>query len=145
MPNVLVWGKTRDLIAGDLPAGLPVVEVHSFEAARAEGDPRGALLLAEPLTIAAHEEALKAWLKGGTPASTLLVAVAEGTSGDEVLNRFPFVDDLLVRPVTAGRLRLRLDRAFDALHNRRVVRQLEEALERKGDELSELNKIGIKL
>ena len=145
MPNVLVWGKTRDLIAGDLPAGLPVVEVHSFEAARTQGDPRGALLLAEPLTIAAHEEALRAWLRGGAASSTLLVAVAEGATGDDVLRRFPFVDDLLVRPVTAGRLRLRLDRAFDALHNRRVVRQLEEALTRKGDELSELNKIGVAL
>jgi hypothetical protein len=55
MPNVLVWGKTRELIAGDLPAGLPVVEVDSFEQARTQGDPRGTLLLTEPATIQAHE------------------------------------------------------------------------------------------
>jgi HD-GYP domain-containing protein (c-di-GMP phosphodiesterase class II) len=145
MPNVLVWGKTRDLIAGDLPTGLPVYEVSSLEEARAQSDSRGTLLLTDPGILEAHGEALKSWLRAGGSTSTLLVAVAEAEKGDDVLRRFPFVDDLLVRPVTALRLRLRLDRAFDALHNRRVVRQLEEALARKGDDLHELNKIGVAL
>jgi HD-GYP domain-containing protein (c-di-GMP phosphodiesterase class II) len=167
MPNVLVWGKIRDLIAGDPPTGMPVAEVSSLEEARAQSDSRGTLLLTSPAVIEAHAEALKSWLRGGQagepspragrgsvpPTSgrseastgTLLVAVTEAEQGDLVLSRFPFVDDLLVKPVTAGRLRLRLDRAFDALHNRRVVRQLEEALARKGEELHELNQIGVKL
>ena len=145
MPNVLVWGKTRDLIAGDLPAGLPVAEVSSLEEARAQADSRGCLLLTDPTVIEAHAEPIQKWLRGGGSTGTLLVAVAEADKGDDLLRRFPFLDDLLVKPVTPGRLRLRLDRAFDALHNRRVVRQLEEALARKGEELHELNKIGVAL
>ncbi len=145
MPNVLVWGKTRDLTAGDLPPGLSVVEVSSLDEARSQADSHGTLLLTDSATIAAHEEAIQKWLRGDGATSMLLVAVAEAKAGDEVLRRFPFVDDLLVKPVTAGRLRLRLDRAFDALHNRRVVRQLEQALERKGEELHELNEIGVAL
>jgi len=31
---------------------------------------------------------------------------------------------------------------MDVIRNRRVIRQLEEKLSRRGDELSELNKIG---
>ena len=145
MPNVLVWGKTRDLIAGDLPPGLPIAEVSSLEEARRQGDSRGTLLLTDPATIEAHEQVIQKWLRGGGSTGTLLVVVAEATAGDELLRRFPFVDELLVKPVTAGRLRLRLDRAMDALHSRRVVRQLEEALERRGEEIKELNKIGVAL
>ena len=145
MPNVLVWGKTRELIAGEPPAGMPIAEVSSLEEAKSQGDSRGTLLLTDLATIETHEKAIQKWLRGGGSAGTLLVVVAEAAVGDEVLRRFPFVDDLLVKPVTAGRLRLRLDRAFDALHNRRVVSQLEEALKRKGEELDELNKIGVAL
>ena len=145
MPNVLVWGKTRDLIAGDLPAGLPITEVSSLDEAKSQGGSHGTLLLTDLATIETHEKAIRKWLRGGGSAGTLLLVVAEATAGDEVLRRFPFVDDLLVKPVTAGRLRLRLDRAMDALRNRRVVSQLEEALKRKGEELDELNKIGVAL
>ncbi len=55
------------------------------------------------------------------------------------------MDDVLLRPVTPVRLRRKLERAIDAVHSRRVIRQLEDALSRKGDELSELNKIGVAL
>ena len=47
--------------------------------------------------------------------------------------------------MTPGRLRLRLDRALDTLHSRRVIAQLDGALDRKSDELHELNKIGVAL
>jgi len=55
------------------------------------------------------------------------------------------VDDLLVRPVTAVQLVRKLERAIDAVRNRRVIRQLEERLSRRGEELSELNNIGVRL
>jgi HD-GYP domain-containing protein (c-di-GMP phosphodiesterase class II) len=129
MPNVLVWGRIRDLIAGDLPPGLRVAEVTSLDEARAQADSRGCLLLTDPCVIEAHAEPLQTWLRGGGSTGTLLVAVAEAEQGDDLLRR----------------LRLRLDRAFDALHNRRVVRQLEEALERKGKDLREINQIGVAL
>jgi HD-GYP domain-containing protein (c-di-GMP phosphodiesterase class II) len=145
MPNVLVWGRVRDLIAGDLPPGLPVAEVTSLDEARTQADSRGCLLLIDPCVMEAQAELIQKWLGGGGSTGTLLVAVAEAEQGDDLLRRFPFLDDLLVKPVTAGRLRLRLNRAFDALHNRRVVRQLEEKLARKGTELHELNKIGVAL
>ncbi|HVQ30713.1 MAG TPA: GAF domain-containing protein, partial [Vicinamibacteria bacterium] len=145
MPNVVVWGKTRDLIAGDLPAGMPIAEVSSLAEARAQGDSRGTLLLTDPATLETHEKDLETWLRGGGAIDTLLVVVAEAAASDDVLRRFPFVHDLVMKPVTGGRLKLRLDRAFDALRHRREVRQLEEALKRKGNELSELNKIGVAL
>jgi HD-GYP domain-containing protein (c-di-GMP phosphodiesterase class II) len=145
MPNVLVWGRTRDLIAGDLPTGMPVAEVSSLDEARAQSDSRGTLLLTDPGVIAAHAEGFKGWLRGGEAVGTLLVAVTEPQAGDDILRRFPFVDDLLVKPVTPGRLRLRLHHAFDSLHNRRVVRQLEEKLERKSKDLREINQIGVAL
>jgi HD-GYP domain-containing protein (c-di-GMP phosphodiesterase class II) len=145
MPNVLVWGRIRDLIAGELPPGLPVAEVSSLDEARAQADSRGCLLLTDPSVIEAQAEPIQKWLRDGGSPGTLLVAVSEAEQGDDLLDRFPFLDDLLVKPVTVGRLRLRINRAFDALHNRRVVRQLEEALDRKGKDLHDLNKIGVAL
>jgi HD-GYP domain-containing protein (c-di-GMP phosphodiesterase class II) len=47
--------------------------------------------------------------------------------------------------VSPGRLRHKLEKAFDAIHGRRVIRQLERALTRKGEELHELNSIGVAL
>ena len=50
-----------------------------------------------------------------------------------------------VRPVTPARLKLKLERAVEAVHSRRVIRQLESALSREHDELNELNEIGKQL
>src|SRR4029078_2894112 len=55
------------------------------------------------------------------------------------------LDDILIRPVTPSRLRLRLQRALDVLNNRRVIEQLDGALARKSAELHELNKVGVAL
>src|SRR5262249_44981447 len=62
-----------------------------------------------------------------------------------LLRRYPFLDDFLVKPVTTARVRLRLDRALDSIHSRRVIQQLDLALARKSQELTELNKIGVAL
>ncbi len=146
MAHLLIWSETREILAGGLPAGTPVEEVRSLAALQAALDGRGAaLVLADPRQLEAEREAIEAWLRAGGSAQVVLVAVVDPEDGDEVLRRFPFVDDLLLRPVTPVRLQRKLERAIEAVHSRRVIRQLESAISRKGDELSELNKIGVAL
>ena len=146
MAHLLIWGDTREILAGGVPAGTPVEEVRSLAALQAALDGRGAaLVLADPGHLEAEKDAVEAWLRAGGSAQAVLVAVAEPAEGDDVLRRLPFLDDLLLRPLTPVRLRRKLERAIEAVHSRRVIRQLEGALSRKGDELSELNKIGVAL
>ena len=75
----------------------------------------------------------------------MVVAVVEQAEAEEMLRRYPFLDEVLLRPVTALRLRLRLERALDAIHSRRVIRQLDEALDAQGRGAQELNNIGVAL
>ena len=56
-----------------------------------------ALVLADPRRLEAEQDAIETWLRGGGSAQAVLVAVADPADGDEVLRRFPFVDDLLLR------------------------------------------------
>jgi HD-GYP domain-containing protein (c-di-GMP phosphodiesterase class II) len=146
MANTLIWGKTRDLLAGDLPPAVAAHEVACLAEVQASLDGKGGnLILADPAQIEAEREALESWLKAGGNLRAILVAVTEANQADDVLRRFPFLDDLVVKPVTPSRLRLRLDRTLDTLHNRRVIQQLDGALARKSQELHELNKIGVAL
>jgi HD-GYP domain-containing protein (c-di-GMP phosphodiesterase class II) len=146
MSSILIWGKTRDVVVGDLPPGMSAQEVDSLSALQACLDGKATtLILADPACLDAEGAALDEWLKGGRSHQAVLVAVTDFQDGDEVLRRFPFLDDILVRPVTGARLRLRLERAFDTIHSRRVIRQLEGALTRKSEELHDLNRIGVAL
>ena len=105
MSQVLIWGKTREMVSGDLPAGLPTEEVQTLAALQASLDGRGAaLVLADPACLEAEREALESWLGAGGKFQAVLVAVAEPRDSDDVLRRFPFVDDLLMRPVSPTRL-----------------------------------------
>ena len=147
MAHLLIWGETREMLAGDLPAGPPADEVRSLAGLEAALDGRGAaLVLADPALSSrpSGTRSRPGCARGGS-AQAVLVAVADPADGDEVLRRFPFVDDLLVRPVTPLRLRRKLERAIEALGSRRAIRQLERAYSRRGEELSELNKIGVAL
>ncbi len=146
MAQLLVWGKIREVVQGDLPPGVSAVEVYTLAEVTACLDERpSALVVADPARLDAERPGLEAWLKAGGSTQAMIVAVATAAESDEVLRRFPFLDDILLHPVTAGRIRLRLERALDTLHTRRVIRQLEGALDRKGDDLHELNKIGVAL
>jgi HD-GYP domain-containing protein (c-di-GMP phosphodiesterase class II) len=147
MAHLLIWGDTRGILAGGAPPGTPVEEVRSLAALQSVLDGRvaGAMVLADPHCLEAEREKTETWLRNGGSAQAFLVTVADADEGDEVLNRLPFVDDVLVRPVTSIRLLRRLERGMDIIRNRRVIRQLEEKLNRRGDELSELNKIGVAL
>jgi HD-GYP domain-containing protein (c-di-GMP phosphodiesterase class II) len=146
MAQLFIWGDTREMLADDGLAVAPHEEVRSLDALEAAMDGCGAaLVLAEPRLLEAERDAAEAWLRTDGSTRAVLVAVAEPADGDDVLRRLPFVDDVLERPVTPERLRRRLERAIEAVHSRRVIRQLESALTRKGDELAELNKIGVAL
>jgi HD-GYP domain-containing protein (c-di-GMP phosphodiesterase class II) len=146
MANVVIWGKTRDMLAGSLPPGVSSHEVTTFAELQAELDSKGGtLVLVDPHHLETEQASLESWLRNGGNLKALLVAVAETEEADELLRRFTFLDDILLRPVTAARIRLRLDKGLDAIHNRRVIAQLDDALARKSEELHELNKIGVAL
>jgi HD-GYP domain-containing protein (c-di-GMP phosphodiesterase class II) len=146
MANIVIWGKTRDLVVGGLPPGITPLEVETLSALRASLDGSGAtLILADVARIETEREALGSWLDGEGSQQVLLVGVTNGADGDEALRRLPFLDDVLPRPVSRGRIGHKLERAFETIHSRRVIRQLERALTRKGEELHELNNIGVAL
>jgi HD-GYP domain-containing protein (c-di-GMP phosphodiesterase class II) len=144
--NLIIWGDRRSMLAGHPQAAPLPDEVRSLAGLEAALDGRAAaLVLADPERLAAERDAAEAWLRRGGSARAVLVAVAAEGDGDELLQRFPFVDDVLVRPVSPARLKLKLERAVEAVHSRRVIRQLENTLSRKHAELKELNEIGTQL
>jgi HD-GYP domain-containing protein (c-di-GMP phosphodiesterase class II) len=146
VPQLLIWGDPRAILAGELPPGLPSETVSTLAAVARAVDGRGpALVLADHRCVEAEKAAAAAWARDGAAAHAVLVAVAEPAAVDDAFARLPFVEDVIERPVTTARLRRRLERAIEAVNARRSVRQLEAALARKGAELSELNKIGVAL
>ncbi len=147
MASILIWGRARDILAGELPPGISAKEVRSLPELHAQLDSKGGtLVLLDPAEIEADKAELEAWLKSGGNMQALFVGVVDGDDdADELLKGHPYLDDLLFKPVTPGRLRLRLDRALDIIHSRRVIAQLDKALARKSIELHELNKIGVAL
>jgi HD-GYP domain-containing protein (c-di-GMP phosphodiesterase class II) len=146
MNHLLIWGETREILAGGLPAGMPVKEVRSLAALQAALDSRGgAVVLADPRCLEAERDKTAHWLRSGGSAQAFIVAVADLGEGDDVLNRMPFLDDVLIRPVTPARLLRKFERAMDAVGNRRARLKLESEVTRKAEELRELNKIGVAL
>jgi HD-GYP domain-containing protein (c-di-GMP phosphodiesterase class II) len=144
--QVLIWGKAREVVAGDLPPGVSVEEVDTLAQLQARLDGKsGSLVIADASHLESEKAGLESWIRSGGSRNAVIVAVAEPSEGDDLLKRFSFLDDILFKPVTPSRLRLRLDRCLDAIHNRRVIHQLDGALLRKSEELHELNKIGVAL
>ncbi len=145
MAHLVIWGTAREILKAPL-AGPQPEQVSSLAALRATLDGHGAVLvLADAACLEPERPAVEAWLREGASSQVVLVAVADPANADEVATRLPFVDDVVLRPVSSARLRLKLERALETVHSRRIVRQLESALSRKGEELSELNKIGVAL
>jgi len=144
--SIHIWGKARELVTGDLPAALQAREVATLAQLRASLDDKGGtLVVADPACLEAEREELERWLEAGGKHRAAVVVVAQAAEADEILEKFPFLDDLLIKPVSAARLRLRLERALDTIHDRKVIEQLDGAVTRKGQELHELNKIGVAL
>jgi HD-GYP domain-containing protein (c-di-GMP phosphodiesterase class II) len=144
MANVILWGKAREVLAGDLPLGLTAEEVDTLANLQAHMG-RASIILTDPEHLERERTALDIWIRGGGTRRALLLAVCDHWQADDLLHRFPFLDDVLIRPVTPARLRLRVDRALETLNSRRAIQQLDEALARKGAELQELNRIGVAL
>ncbi len=146
MANIVIWGKARDVLAGQPPPGVIAEEVSTLAALRENLERRkSSLVLADAGHLEAESDAVAEWIKAGGGRGVLLVGVAELGAADALLRRFPFLNDILVRPVTDAWLRLRLDRAMELLNSRRVIQQLDEALSRKSQDLHELNHIGVAL
>jgi HD-GYP domain-containing protein (c-di-GMP phosphodiesterase class II) len=153
MAHLLIWGATRDLVEGALTASIQAEHVTNLAELRAALGTSGlALVLADPACLEAERTAVEAWLLEGGSAQAVIMAVAHPADADQVLERLPFVDDIILRPLSAARLRLKLSRALETVQSRRVVRQLEDALakknedlKRRGQDLSVLNDIGVKL
>jgi HD-GYP domain-containing protein (c-di-GMP phosphodiesterase class II) len=146
MAYLLIWGETREILPGDLPASLRAEEVRSLAGLQAALDgKKSALVVADPRLLEAEQAATERWLRNGGSDKAAIVAVADPVDGDAVLRRLPFVDDLLLRPVTPLRLRHKLERAVESLGRRSAIRQIEKAYNRRGEELSQLNDIGVAL
>ena len=145
MPQLLIWGDPREILSGDLPSGVTVETISSSAGLERTDGRRPSLVLADARCLVQEVERVAAWAHDAGVGRPVLLAVAEARSADEVLSRMPFVDDAVERPVTAARLRRRLDRAIETVRSRRSVKQLEDALARKDVELRELNRIGIAL
>ena len=143
MAHLIIWGDSRSVLSGAHPGAD---EVHSLAGLEAALDGRAAaLVLADPERLAEERDAVEKWLHNGGAGRAVLVAVAASGDGDELLQRFPFVDDVLARPISAARLRQKLERAFEGLQIRRAISQLHSAIERKDKALRELNEIGTQL
>jgi HD-GYP domain-containing protein (c-di-GMP phosphodiesterase class II) len=146
MAQLLIWGNSREILTGRVTTG-PTEEVHTLGALKAALDGKGAaLVLADVERLEAEHQAVEEWWEdGGGKSQVVFVAVSDARDSDDILERFSFLDDVISRPVTPGRLKRKVERALDAIRNRRVMSQLEVTLMRRGDELSELNKIGVAL
>jgi HD-GYP domain-containing protein (c-di-GMP phosphodiesterase class II) len=145
MANILVWGNSRELLTRELVPGITTSEVRTLAELQAALDDRDVLVLTDPAHLDAELPGVTAWAKAGGTRRAVLMCVAEMGEADDVAKRFPFLDDVLIRPVSGNRLRLHLERALDALSSRRAIEQLDEAVARKTQDLHELNKIGVAL
>jgi HD-GYP domain-containing protein (c-di-GMP phosphodiesterase class II) len=143
MPDVLVWGRVRDVLGGDPPEGITISECETLEALQAASAGASvSLVLVDPDRISQGREALAAWLaEGGAAGAVVLVTGPAGTT-EMLAEELPFLDGVLAQPVSASVLRSRLERAVQAA---RPMKKLREALARQGRDLHELNKIGVAL
>jgi HD-GYP domain-containing protein (c-di-GMP phosphodiesterase class II) len=145
MANIVAWGNSREMLTRELIPGVSVRDVRTLAELQAALDDRDVLILADTAHLDAEVEGVTAWVKGGGTRRAVLMGVAELGEADDVARRFPFLDDVLIRPVTPNRLRLHLERAVDTLSSRAAIDQLDAAVARKSQDLSELNKIGVAL
>jgi HD-GYP domain-containing protein (c-di-GMP phosphodiesterase class II) len=145
MANILIWGNPREMLTREIIPGITTRDVRTLAELQAALDDRSVLILTDPAHLEAEREGVKAWLKEGGTRRAALACVADIAEADDVARRFPFLDDVLIRPVGGNRLRLHLERAADAIASRRAIQQLDEAVSRKTQDLHELNSIGVAL
>jgi HD-GYP domain-containing protein (c-di-GMP phosphodiesterase class II) len=145
MAHLIIWGDPRSLLAGGAHAGAEEVRTFAALERALDGRAAAALVLAAPEQIESDPDAVKAWLGNGAAKRVWLVAVADPAEGDQLLQRYPFLHDVVARPVSSARLQRTLERAFETMNSDRAFGQLHDAFVRRGEELRVLNDIGIKL
>lgn len=145
MAHILAWGNPREMLTREMVPGLTVRDVRTLADLKAALDDRDVLILADAANLEAELEAVTAWVRSGGTRRAVLMGVVDLAAADEAARRFPFLDDVLIRPVSGNRLRLHVERALDALSSRRAIEQLDAAVARKSQDLHELNKIGVAL
>ena len=145
MANILVWGSSRELLTRELVPGITTSDVRTLAELQPALEDRDVLVLTDAPHLEAELPGVTEWVKAGGTRRAVLMCVADIAEADEVAKRFPFLDDVLIRPVSANRLRLHVERALDALSSRRAIQQLDETVARKTQDLHELNKIGVAL
>jgi HD-GYP domain-containing protein (c-di-GMP phosphodiesterase class II) len=145
MANILVWGNSREMLTREMVPGVTTSDVRTLAEVQAALGDRDVLILTDPSHLDAETDAVAAWVKAEGTRRPVLMCVAEIAEADDVARRFPFLDDVLIRPVSGNRLRLHLERALDVMSSRRAIQQLDEAVSQKTQDLHELNKIGVAL
>jgi HD-GYP domain-containing protein (c-di-GMP phosphodiesterase class II) len=145
MAHILAWGNPREMLTREIVPGVTVRDVRTLAELRAAMEDRDVLILADAAHLGAEQEAVAAWVRSGGTRRVVLMGVVDLAEADDAARRFPFLDDVLIRPVSGNRLRLHLERALDELSSRRAIEQLDAAVARKSQDLHELNKIGVAL
>jgi hypothetical protein len=138
----VIWGRARELLSGDVSDRA---EVETFTALRSILEGKAGLVLADLARLEAERQQVEAWLEGDRASKVVVVAVTDREKADKVFETLPFVDDVLARPVSPARLKRSLERALEAIANRRVIGQLERMVTRKAQEFEALRKIGVAL
>ena len=103
MAHLLIWGATRDLVEGALTPSIQAEQRHDpRRAARGARSPSG-LGPRSPTRpcLETERKAVEAWLLEGGSAQAVIMAVAHPADADQVLQSLPFVDDIVLRPLSA--------------------------------------------
>ena len=86
MASILIWGRARDILAGELPPGVSASEVRTLPELNAQLDTSGGtLVLIDPAELEKHGAALDAWLKSGGAQKALFVGVVDGAGRLRIL------------------------------------------------------------
>src|SRR5262245_608332 len=72
MANVIVWGKTRDVLAGELPLGLTAEEVDTLANLQAHLG-RASVIITDREHLERERAALELWVRGGGTRRALLL------------------------------------------------------------------------
>ena len=131
MAHLIIWGDPRSLLAGGAHAGAEEVRTFAALERALDGRAAAALVLAAPEQIESDPDAVKAWLGNGAAKRVWLVAVADPAEGDQLLQRYPFLHDVVARPVSSARLQRTLERAFETMNSDRAFGQLHDAFVRR--------------
>jgi HD-GYP domain-containing protein (c-di-GMP phosphodiesterase class II) len=145
MAHLLIWGKAAEVLASTR-SGARSEEVHTLASLVASLDNKGpTLVLADPAYLEAAGPELETWLQREGRRQVVLLAVTDPGDGDAALERFPYIDDVVSRPVTPRRLERKLERAFERIQHGRMIAQYKTTLDRRSAELQSLNAIGVAL